>query len=65
VTEGYVHRFPHEQGAGFHSGRLAEKIYEKRVTVSRTRMAEVNKHVQHAAGIPKYLVTISPPLRSV
>ena len=45
--------------------RLAEKSYEKGVTVSRTLMAEANKHVQRAAGIPKYLVTISPPLRSV
>jgi hypothetical protein len=45
--------------------RLAEKIYEKGVTVSRTLMAEANKHVQRATGIPKYLVTISPPLRSV
>lgn len=44
--------------------RLVEKAYEKGVTLSRAQMAEVNKHVLRADGIPKYLVTITPPISS-
>jgi len=44
--------------------QLVEKAYAKGVSLCASEMKRVNARIQRAAQIPKYLVTISPTLRS-
>lgn len=44
--------------------RLVEKAYAKGVSLCGSEMKRVNARIQRATEIPKYLVTISPTLRT-